>query len=332
VNNFVTRVYNSFEVDPETRAFIIKKSKEKRLGDEIDYYENLPKDMKIFFPRLVMYSKAHENYKMGIEYYSYSNLGTTLINQPPDYMSSKYEGHKKIFNCISLFLKNCKKHTSQFVNSKQDCFDMYITKTEREQDNLIKNFKFFEEIENYDELEVNGQKLKPFRKIWPTIRSVIEEKYLDSKFSLIHGDLCFSNILCGKNEISGDYILKFIDPRGTFGSSKFVGDVYYDLAKISHSIYGRYEYIINDRFHIETDKNKIKFNHNIGIADGMYWLNKIFTEYVEKEGFDSTKIKIIEGTIFIGMCARHYDSLDRQKVMYFTGLKILNEIYEKLLH
>ena len=39
--------------------------------------------------------------------------------------------------------------------------------------------------------------------------------------------------------------------------------------------------------------------------------------------------KFLQGLIFIGMCARHYDSLDRQKIMYCTGIKILNECLEE---
>ena len=46
--------------------------------------------------------------------------------------------------------------------------------------------------------------------------------------------------------------------------------------------------------------------------------------------FDKNKIKILEGCIFVGMCARHYDSLNRQKAMFLTGLEILNEVYEKI--
>ena len=53
-------------------------------------------------------------------------------------------------------------------------------------------------------------------------------------------------------------------------------------------------------------------------------------EVVENHNFDYQKIKLIEGCIFIGMCARHYDSLERQKAMFISGLKLLNEIYETI--
>jgi hypothetical protein len=169
--------------------------------------------------------------------------------------------------------------------------------------------------------------LKPFRVIWPTIKKYIEENCCDSQFSWIHGDCCFSNILYGENPVNGDLVLKFIDPRGSFGKTKFFGDPYYDWAKLSHSCNGGYELFINDEFRVDqlsANEFDLRKYADPGIAE-------VFFEETKKLRLDMKKIRILEGTIFIGMCARHYDSLERQKAMYLTGLQILNEIYEEIL-
>ena len=54
----------------------------------------------------------------------------------------------------------------------------------------------------------------------------------------------------GSNPINKDIVLKFIDPRGSFGQTKYYGDPYYDLAKLMHSCDGGYEYFITDNFKI----------------------------------------------------------------------------------
>ncbi|NBV28004.1 hypothetical protein EBS02_03150, partial [bacterium] len=59
-------------------------------------------------------------------------------------------------------------------------------------------------------------------------------------------------------------------------------------------------------------------------------INDKFVKISNQFSFDYQKIKLIEGCIFVGMCARHYDSLERQKAMFITGLNILNEIYETI--
>ena len=117
-------------------------------------------------------------------------------------------------------------------------------------------------------------------------------------------------------------------PRGVFGNTNFFGDPYYDLAKISHSCSGGYEFFIYDRFQINTYDNNfdLKFIDNVNMEK----INNKFIKIVDEYKFDYEKIKLLEGCIFIGMCARHYDSLDRQKAMFITGLNILNDIYEKI--
>ena len=76
----------------------------------------------------------------------------------------------------------------------------------------------------------------------------ILKNYLNNKISFIHGDFCFSNILF-KN-IGEKTSVKLIDPRGSFGKFLNMGDMYYDLAKLRHSLNGAYEYIIYDKFKI----------------------------------------------------------------------------------
>ena len=72
---------------------------------------------------------------------------------------------------------------------------------------------------------------------------------------LIHGDLCFSNILY--DVPNNQY--RIIDPRGKWGDSVF-GDIKYDLAKLRHSIVGGYDSINNGLFSINQKDNSLKMN------------------------------------------------------------------------
>ena len=77
-----------------------------------------------------------------------------------------------------------------------------------------------------------------------------------------------------------------------------------------------------------TDKNKFILSYEN--EESKKAIHNLFLEKIKENSFDLQKIKVIEGCIFIGMCARHYDSLDRQKAMFIKGLEILNNIYETL--
>ncbi len=314
---FTTRAYNSFEINPTTRASIIKTSEEERLKNETLYYLNLPKDLQVYFPRLIDH-KFDSPYKMELEYYAYNNLGNEMVS------SSYDEGFwEKVFDFLLGYIDSYKNSTSRDGDSA-DVLLMTVDKTENEYKKLIEGFEFFNNLKDEKEFEFNGRILDSFDVIWDNIKEYIKTNFTADKFYYIHGDLCFSNILYGVNSITQDLILKMIDPRGSFGKTPYFGDPYYDLAKISHSCNGGYEYLIYDKFKLDVDKNS--FNLHYENEENKLRINEKFVE--KMGGFDFKKISIIEGCIFIGMCARHYDSLERQKAMFITGLNILNDIYE----
>jgi hypothetical protein len=65
---------------------------------------------------------------------------------------------------------------------------------------------------------------------------------------------------------------------------------------------------------INGHMNRVEINHALDAFEKVF-----FPQYNQKQ------IKILQGCIFIGMCARHYDSLTRQHAMYLTGIRLLNE-------
>ena len=139
--------------------------------------------------------------------------------------------------------------------------------------------------------------------------------------SVIHGDCCFSNILYGPDA----NIIRFIDPRGSFGKKGIYGDIRYDVAKLYHSVDGTYEAFIRDKFGVTQNKNKYELH--VKDTGEISWAKNEF-EHIFFPEFDKKEIKILQGCIFIGMCARHYDSLERQRAMYLTGIRLLNEALE----
>lgn len=318
---FTTRAYNSFTLNPKTKASIIKTSKEERLKGEAKYYLNLPNDLKVFFPRILEYNLTSP-YTMELEYYGYNNLGRVMV-------SSEYDEKfwEKTFDFLLGYI-NAYKESESIPSNRKDYLLMFIDKTEKEYAKLIYDFDFFKSFRFQEELFLNGKKLKSFNVIWEKLKRFIETEMIGDKFYFIHGDLCFSNILYGINPITEDLILKMIDPRGVFGETNYFGDPYYDLAKISHSCNGGYEYFIYDQFKVCVASNLffLDFN-NVSNKDK---INSKFVSIVNRFNFDYRKIRLIEGCIFVGMCARHYDSLARQKAMFITGIKILNEVYETL--
>jgi hypothetical protein len=329
MKKLVTRAYNRFEVD-EIRGVVRKLSATSRLRDEIQYYVKLvnahPREA-AFFPRVFQWSENDENYWMDLELYDYPNLGKYLLAE--EILPTWYPIFDKLKE-ILIHWSNTHPVTPWTQEEiRQAAYDMYITKTEREQKVFYDGWNdkidciFLNQIKNHI-IYINRKEYQPFEIIWCKVKKYIEENMLDFTPSLIHGDCCFSNILYGNDK----QIIRFIDPRGSFGKEGIYGDIRYDVAKLYHSVDGTYESFINDRFEVTTRGNlhdiilkghmsRVETKHALDAFE-----NKFFPHFNKKQ------IKILQGCIFIGMCARHYDSLERQRAMYLTGIRLLNEAME----
>ena len=143
------------------------------------------------------------------------------------------------------------------------------------------------------------------------------------KFTLIHGDLCFSNIM-----VDDDFsFIKLIDPRGKFGAYDIYGDPRYELAKLFHSVNGKYDFIIKDLFDLKYDLSKAGIYYAISDRNRGYDLYKVFLTVFQKEiGDDLEKIELIEALLFLSMIPLHSESYEQQLVMLATGLDILDRV------
>jgi hypothetical protein len=323
----VTRAYNRFEIDTH-KAIITKYSKKPRLRNEIEHYKAIPASLGLYFPKFISstFDKEKEEHSLCLELCGYENLGNKLIEEVWDNRSS--QEWKAIAFQIRYILQEFSRHRRSQA-FKGNFRDMYENKTFTEYVKLISNFSRFTELARHKDLVIDGKRYKNFEYIWDDIEKLLETFYENIETNFFHGDLCFSNILYGF--LPGDdpkVVLKLIDMRGKFGNDKGFGDPYYDLAKLMHSTDVGYEYFIYDKFSV-VDKDtafEINYEKSHEILNKTL-VDSIFTDVLYSE-YDIRRIKTIQGLIYIGMCARHYDNSQRQLAMYLSGVKILNEVLE----
>ena len=140
-------------------------------------------------------------------------------------------------------------------------------------------------------------------------------------FTIIHGDLCFTNILVEDNY----NFMRIIDPRGKFGTFDIYGDSRYELAKILHSLEGHYDYIIEDMFDVEVQDTHISYHLQLGEQTALQAFQQVF----EKQLTDIQAIRLIEATLFLSMIPLHNDYLSRQYAMLATGITLFDEVVKE---
>lgn len=305
---FRTRFFNSIEYDPKFQILTKKSRNEDKIIKEINWYLNIPATIKNFVPRLVDYSYSPAQYKL--EYYGYNTLMELHISN-----SLQMPIWEKIVNKLLDIHQIFKEFKSERKN--QALIDMYINKTEQRIQE-IKN-PVIKGIIQKSTVTINGTDYNGFFEIRNRINRIILN-YISGVeyFSVIHGDLCFANILFDLNS----QIFKLIDPRGDFGGIGIFGDPLYDIAKLRHSIHGHYDYIVSDLFRLETigDSN-FEFHVNSSNEE----LENYFDSLLSKK-YNLEDIKLLEGLLFISMIPLHNDSEQRQLAMYLTGIRLLNEV------
>jgi hypothetical protein len=316
----ITRAYNSFAVN-DALGTITKTSKEPRLADEINYYKLIHSyggDCSLFFPRLVSSDSSSEIISGQLEYYAYDNLGDYMV-----YGSYDQDFWTNVSSRIQSSLELFSLHTQEI--DAPTLRAMYLDKTLHYYKDLVDRFPKFTKLSGKKDIVINGHKRRNFDFLWSDVEKIISETLLDNtRSSIIHGDFCFSNILCGVNSKTNTTLLKFVDPRGSFGKRGIYGDPLYDAAKLLHSYEGGYEYIIYDQYELKEDDLNNSYNFSFSNDN----ISKIAEVFGENTSLKSQQSKLIEGLIYIGMCSRHYDSESRQTIMYLTGLEILNNVLE----
>lgn len=119
--------------------------------------------------------------------------------------------------------------------------------------------------------------------------------------TISHGDLCFSNILYSTQ----NRCMRFIDPRGADDTDGLYLDAYYDIAKLSHSICGAYDFINHDLVDLSLTRDlrlQMIFPRRPDPDCKDYFLQRM-----QELGFDSDLIRLYEASLFLSMLPLHID-------------------------
>lgn len=282
-----------------------------KLRSEILWYENIPKGLKALIPKILDFS-LEENVFVEMEYYGYPTLAELWLygNLSEQIWMNILE---RLSQIIDLFKSN--KGNVSF-NSYTE---VYVDKTVQRINEIEHTNSKIARLINEEYLIINGKKYLGWKFFADKIDALLNDFYSEDDNNVIHGDLCFSNILFDLN----NGIIRLIDPRGSWGENLIYGDIKYDLAKLRHSICGKYDFIVNDLFSCQIKSNNIHldFRLNTSIHDKVA---VIFDEIISRN-YDINKIKFIEGLLFISMIPLHRDNLNRQTAMFARSIQILNE-------
>lgn len=314
------RSFNSIEID-EQRGILKKRSENKeKLVNEIRWYLRIPNKLQYLLPRVYDYSLDLTDPYVSMEYYGYHTLHESLVFG--DLPLVKWQA---VFQKLLFAINDMGKFTvtGERIQFEAALRDIYLQKTFDRLDMMRNEPDFHSFFENT--ITINGKEYRSLNEYLKMLPQLIEKLVVytfTGQFNIIHGDLCFANILI---EDTYDFI-RVIDPRGKFGTFDIYGDARYELAKLMHTLEGKYDFIIEDMFDIDVIGNTIEYHVHKQIDN----ITNVFLD-VFRESIDNIQaVRLIEATLFLSMIPLHSDYKQRQFAMLATGVMLLEQVIREI--
>lgn len=305
-----SRIFNSISIENNV---LTKRSVDvsKFLG-EIDWYLKLPVELKDVCPRIYSYSLDKEHPYISMEYLSnYRTLHDIYLYE--DFNEAEW---LTVFNHIKGICDRMHRYEIYDDSCVSSSIrDMYLNKTierlERMRSDSVFS-KFFDKS-----IIINGIKYLSLNDVISILPKLVEDLSKDIPyFGIIHGDMCFTNIL-----VDDGYDIKLVDPRGKFGKFDIYGDFRYELAKLYHSFDGKYDFIIKDFYNVSCIDSSIHYSLIDNAINDRIDIHKIVDKVFLFPKME--EIYIIEALLFLSMIPLHSESIDHQLMMLAKGIEIL---------
>lgn len=317
-----SRIFNTLEID-YSKGIIKKTSLEKeKLLDEINWYNLIPNEIKYLTPRIFSYSLSKKNPFISMEYYSYDTLHELYLfgNLSKEKWNEVYS---IIFKSLNELHKFKKRVSSKDI--KNTFSQMYIEKINNRLNQLRKEEYFSSFFSK--KIIINGNEYNSLEKIIDDLKemykllNMTDVKFLD----LIHGDFFFANIIYDNR----NNIVRLIDPRGKFGDHNIFGDKRYDYAKLLHSVHGKYDLIVEDRFKLKKVKEN-NYIYNIDSNENQMNAEITLFEKLKSKKLNLKLLEFIEAGLFLSIPALHQEEKERQTVFLLRGIELFNKLKREI--
>ena len=313
----VTRSFNQLKIN---LSYITKSSSDiVKIKNEFKWFKQLPERFDIYKPSVWGYEESKFKSSYNIEFVGAPTFQEKLVFGNLDDFSF-FSIVDQIFDFINesrkVIIKSASNESVSNLLNK-----LYIEKTK-------KRILQFTNISGFDinkNITINSKSYPSLNVFSNQVLQLLKDGLISSdqnELTLMHGDLCASNILADNRTGA----IKLIDPRGgidTLCKSKnnISGDFRYDVAKLGHSIVGNYDYIVTGFYSLKGSINNLNFDftlhHKSKSALEDYYYNKVKYMNLDKEFINTSIVNL-----FLSMLPLHSDDKDRQIALLLNAYRL----------
>lgn len=298
-----TRYFNSII---EHGDYLEKRSyKKEKLKQEFDFYNNLPPELKIYYPHVHTYEEI-------------SGFASYMIKKIDVLDASYMMFEKHLYSEVDIqrLIMALGKYLSKVPTRK-------VNKAEYEEnlkrDIISKNIERVTELKQLRETnDFNSicfkAGFKDLDQYLTELNKKISEELLKEACDTIyfsHGDLCFSNLL-----LEGDD-LYLIDPKGANDQNHNFRIIHYELAKICQSLIGNYDRINHELF----EEDGLQLNYIVKIPEPALAISE-FEKLLSTHGTTLKAVRLVEASLFLSLIPFHKESSKKMKAFLINSVNI----------
>lgn len=308
-NMTTERAFNSLQI----REGIVTKSSDdnNKIEAEIYWYTHIPAPLRRFTPQLIDYQQVEGQFSYSLEFLPLLPLNELYVHglNTTEFWQHIFQLLKEFFSMANQ--SDVHRHIETgFAKSYAE--DLYHKKT------LKRLYAYADDAD----VDLNKAVIYDETMLGSTLEiaqdCIDKALALPNTVSVMHGDLCFSNIMY---DMRGRRV-KVFDPRGTDSNGNFsiFGNASYDLAKLTHSVIGMYDFIIAGRYEIidSPSGSNIRFD----IDKRLEQIQQEFFAGTWVNGMTTESIMPAVVLLFLSMLPLHADRPDRQRAMLLNAYRL----------
>lgn len=311
-SGFDARYFNSLQGDSYT---VTKRSTDKKkIKMEYSYYWLLPESMKTW---MVMPYDYQETAKWAS--YTMERMPMTDIAIRWTHGAIDTEELKEILDKTFYFFNHRTQRKITKKAYRENTTKLYITKV-KERIALLKKTPKYHILAQLISTGTDYSDIDSIIEYYYNLYQKITSSISTPAISVIgHGDVFFANMLYSK-ELG---LLRLIDPKGALTEKDLWMDPYYDIAKLSHSICGNYDFFNTSSYTISINQS---MQYELNIHTDNTKAKEIFRSYLSNNNYSYTLVRLYEASLFLSMLPYHIDNPHKVFGFILNAINILKEL------
>lgn len=311
--SFSARHFN--ELAEQDRYTVVKRSSDReKIRREFHFFEYLPESIQPWFMQPFDFREDASEASYRMRRLFIPDLAVQWVHHA--FSPAQFE---QLLDHLFHFLNSRPRRDVGNERAERDARTLYVDKVDKRVEELLELDAGRDVDATLEAGGVTGG-VGAIHERYHAARGRLTPRRSPTELCISHGDFCFSNILYS----ASTQAFYLVDPRGADREEGLYLDPMYDVAKLSHSVLGGYDFIIAGLFDL-VHEDDLRLSLEVDRPPAPE-LETIFLRALERNGYDVRLVRVYEASLFLSMLPLHLEEPKRVVAFALRAKDILDEL------